>query len=351
MSLPSPTTGSPFEPLSSDEMKAMEAPLLALASQSGGDLRRLMFAYFSFLHRRTDFYMVHHEEDVKENIPVKMGFKEGDAEQLLLAAFRQFPLRRIPRQGGGESPATKKDSVPMSSKESSDTTKTPPKEQQPSTKKSSSAGTQKEKTEEKSKDKGLDKEKVVKREVDSAEKVRLTEEGKQIPSGNGGQTARYRWTQTLNETSVIIGVPEGTRGKDLDVKIKATSISVKLKSSEEALLDGDLYDKIRMDESTWSLEGGVIVIILDKVKKTWWETVLVGDDVIDTSLLDSKVKIGEYDEATQGVIRKVLFDQRQERLGLPSSDQILGGRPKIPPLPAGVEYIDKHTFEPKKSEK
>jgi hypothetical protein len=293
--------------------------------------------------------MVHNEEDVKENIPVKMGFKEGDAERLLLAAFRQFPLRRIPRQGGGESPATKTDSsVPIvPSKESNDTTKTPPKEQQPSTKISSITGTQKEKTEGKSKD----KEKVVKQEVDSTEKVCLTEEGKQIPSGNGGQTARYRWTQTLNETSVIMGVPEGTRGKDLDVKIKATSISVKLKSSEEALMDGDLYDKIRMDESTWSLEGGVIVIILDKVKKTWWETVIVGDDVIDTSLLDSKVKIGEYDEATQGVIRKVLFDQRQERLGLPSSDQILGERPKIPPLPPGVEYIDRSTFEPKKAEK
>ena len=33
----------------------------------------------------------------------------------------------------------------------------------------------------------------------------------------------------------------------------------------------------------------------------------------------------------------------QERMGLPSSDEILGKKPSIPTLPAGVEYIDKKT--------
>ena len=74
----------------------MDAPLIALTQQCGGDLRPLLFAFFSFLNRRTDFFLVPHPDD----LPAKMGFAEGDAEKLLLAAFRQFPLRRIPKGMG-----------------------------------------------------------------------------------------------------------------------------------------------------------------------------------------------------------------------------------------------------------
>ena len=95
-------------------------------------------------------------------------------------------------------------------------------------------------------------------------------------------------------------------------------------------------------------------------------------------MIDSTSKISEYDHATQGMIRKVLFDQRQDRLGLPKSDDILReeavakmmngetdiipptppptlgsisssmmiSRDNIPPLPPGVEYIDKTNFPP-----
>ena len=54
----------------------------------------------------------------------------------------------------------------------------------------------------------------------------------------------------------------------------------------------------------------------------------------------TNVVISTYDEATQAHIRKILFDQRQERLGKPTSDEIImeGKGPKS--LPEGVEYID-----------
>lgn len=38
--------------------------------------------------------------------------------------------------------------------------------------------------------------------------------------------------------------------------------------------------------------------------------------------MDSTSKIGEFDEETQGTIRKIMFDQRQKMLGLPSSNQL-----------------------------
>ena len=98
MSLPSVAKGSASILVDPKKQQAMDAPLMALAEMSGGDLRQLLFAFFSFLNRRTDFYVVPNNEDLKAGLPVKMGFREGDAEKLLIAAFRQFPLRRAPPQ-------------------------------------------------------------------------------------------------------------------------------------------------------------------------------------------------------------------------------------------------------------
>ena len=65
-----------------------------------------------------------------------------------------------------------------------------------------------------------------------------------------------------------------------------------------------------------------IVITFEKVIKTWWDCALVGDEEIDTNQVNSTRNISEYDEETQGQIRKIMFDQRQKELGLATSDEI-----------------------------
>jgi hypothetical protein len=324
MSLPQPTTGTGMPTMDPKVLYHFEQ----LAEQSGGDLRRLLFAFFSFLNRHTDFYLVPNEQDVEEGVPLNMGFKEGDAEKLLLAAFRQFPLRRMPRKGS-----------------------TSPGDNDGSNARKPAATITKSKSETKSVVKTIAASKshapsAAKTTKKNDGEIRLTEEGLQVPVGNGGSTKRYTWTQTIDETSVLVALPEGTKGKDVSVTIKPLSVSVQLKeplngeTTPRTLLEGDLVEKIRTEESTWSLEGGVLVLTLDKLKKTWWETVIVGDDKIDTTLVDSRRHIGEYDGATQAAIRKIMFDQRQERLGLPTSDEMNKGT-----LPSGVEYITKDTLD------
>jgi hypothetical protein len=383
MSLPSPTTTTSTSIrsiYSEEELKEWDGPLAVLAQKSKGDLRQLMYAFFSFLHRRTDFYVVRPSGTTSSSSNI--GFKEGEAEQILLAAFRQFPLVKIPPPKGTTTSSPKQSgvTVPTSSRTTRSDSKTAASTTVDAGDDSSDQGPPPSST-------GTKEEATMKREVHDSSynkqddtqqfmaMVRYTKEGKQIPMGNGGCTDRYHWTQTIHETSVIAKLPRGTKAKDLQVTIRPTSVSVSLKAPPSSssstnmssttnataaaaaaaattttentfILNGDLVERIRPEESTWTIEGNVLLLTLDKVKKTWWATVFVGDDEIDTQLVDSTRKISEYDEATQGAIRKIMFDQNQQRLGLPTSDQILG-KPSYsgPTLPAGVEYIDSETLK------
>jgi hypothetical protein len=345
----------------------MDAPLIALTQQCNGDLRQLLFAFFSFLNRRTDFYLVPHPDDDGP----EMGFAEGDAEKLLLAAFRQFPLRRIPKgagrkQGGsaGAAPAAPptsgkrdKSTAVKSTQEATGQTPTPMYEK---LNEDTTAPI----------DKIPSKDKAA---VDSAVEnlpsnmigVKYNEKGLQIPVGNGGSTPQYKWTQTLEEATVLVAIANSLRGRDLDVSVTPSRLSVKSKAplpgedAPQSFLEGELVEKICADESSWTLEGGVMIVTLDKLHKKFWSTVLVGDEKIDTELVDSRRNIADYDEATQGQIRKIIFDQTQYHKGLPSSDEILGKEKfttttddsDIPDLPPGVEYIDKKKLDSVEKEK
>mmetsp|Transcript_55390 Transcript_55390/g.152556 ORF Transcript_55390/g.152556 Transcript_55390/m.152556 type:complete len:136 (-) Transcript_55390:365-772(-) len=120
---------------------------------------------------------------------------------------------------------------------------------------------------------------------------------------------------------------------------------------------------VRSEESMWVVEDdnqeqGTVVITLDKIKKTWWDSVVEGEPVIDTSLVDSTCKIDEYDAETQGAIRKIMFDQKQKAMGLKSSDEIaqdelmekakyLPGSPFLPPDQGGAGWDDDSAVPPK----
>ena len=348
MSLPSPSTS--LSPSSSGgaripdprDYAEFEGPLIELAQRSGGDLRKLLTAFFGFLHRRTDFYCIVTPEVGSSN--PKMGFKEGDAEKLLLAAFRQFPLRKIsaptpPVVTAGGAPSAL--DQPTETNDSSSTVAVAPAKitKQPVATPS-----------------------AIRITKETPPVMRLTEEGKQIPVGNGGSTDRYTWTQTLEECSVLLGgIPEGVRAKDLEVELKPTTLSVRSKTpllddsmdptQPRTFLQGTLSHRIVPSESTWTLESGVLVVVLYKQQKLFWERILEGDDPpIDTTLVDSRRHIQSYDEATQAQIRKIMFDEQQKAEGKPTSDELSGARPVIPPLPPGVEYINQEILDEKTRE-
>eukprot|EP00531_Pseudo-nitzschia_arenysensis_P010749 CAMPEP_0116135084 /NCGR_PEP_ID=MMETSP0329-20121206/11001_1 /TAXON_ID=697910 /ORGANISM="Pseudo-nitzschia arenysensis, Strain B593" /LENGTH=408 /DNA_ID=CAMNT_0003629859 /DNA_START=33 /DNA_END=1259 /DNA_ORIENTATION=- len=367
MSLPIPTARQSNNPrMDPRQLQAMDAPLIALTQQCKGDLRQLMYSFFSFLNRRTDLYMVPHPDDVGKHT---MGFAEGDAEKMLIAAFRQFPLRRIPKGGPQANPkanpkasqptksnATKKGSAPSSKQVAAKAkVEKPPKVAESSSSpdnKTTKENLSAKKESSESNDKDDDDDDSV---PPNMKGVRYNEEGLQIPIGNGGSTPRYKWTQTIDETTVLIAVPKDFRGKDYSVSITASRLSVKAKrclpgdDKPITFLEGKLVDTISVDESTWSVEGGIMTVTLDKKAKKFWTAVLEEDIEkykIDTEVVDSRRRIDEYDDATQAHFRKMIFDQNQYHLGGPTADEILGKAKKpsnIPGLPPGVEYKEKTT--------
>ena len=60
----------------------------------------------------------------------------------------------------------------------------------------------------------------MKDDEEDKEKENDKDKGQQPNSGNGGETDKYRWTQTLEELTVYIPLPDSVASKQLDVIMK-----------------------------------------------------------------------------------------------------------------------------------
>ncbi|KAK9464912.1 HSP20-like chaperone [Lipomyces arxii] len=134
----------------------------------------------------------------------------------------------------------------------------------------------------------------------------------------------YKWSQVLEEVTVIVPVLVGTRARDLSVILKPTSISIGLKNATP-ILSGTLYKPIKPDDSTWTLEDQrEITITLAKQNAVeWWPHVVTDAPKIDvTRIQPENSKLSDLDPETRGMVEKMMFDQQQKQKGLPSSDEM-----------------------------
>lgn len=130
-----------------------------------------------------------------------------------------------------------------------------------------------------------------------------------ISTYNGDTTEKYDWSQNISEVTMQIPIPEGTTAKQLDIKISAKHLFVKLKSSNTPIIDGELQEKVKIDDSFWSIEDKKFInITFEKAYEAIWKTVIVGDKEIDPKTVDNSKKIEEFDLETQGHLQKVLYE-------------------------------------------
>ncbi|RPA74064.1 nuclear movement protein NudC [Ascobolus immersus RN42] len=133
----------------------------------------------------------------------------------------------------------------------------------------------------------------------------------------------YKWTQTLKDVDITIEVPKGTRGKQCVVEIKRDSIKVGL-AGQEPILQGTLPHPINREDSAWTLEDqSSLEIHLEKINQMeWWAHVVTSAPKIDVSKITPEdSKLGDLDGETRSMVEKMMFDQRQKEMGLPTSEE------------------------------
>jgi murein L,D-transpeptidase YafK len=111
----------------------------------------------------------------------------------------------------------------------------------------------------------------------------------------------------------------------LNVEYTNKRLKVALKG-QPPIVDGEFHKKVIVDDSLWTFDTKENEINLSLQKENqmeWWKCVLVGDPEINTQKVQPEnSKLSDLDGETRQTVEKMMFDQRQKAMGLPSSDEL-----------------------------
>ena len=145
------------------------------------------------------------------------------------------------------------------------------------------------------------------------------------PVGNGGTVdGKYVWTQTLQELIINIPLPDNTRGKDVNVTMKKNHLKVGLKNQKDLIVNDDLTNTIIVDDSFWTIEdGNRLVLTVTKLNQMeWWPSVCKSDPKINIQKVQPEnSQLSDLDGETRQTVEKMMYDQRQKAMGLPTADE------------------------------
>ncbi|XP_069612845.1 nuclear migration protein nudC isoform X2 [Ranitomeya imitator] len=251
--------------------------LLVMAQQHEGGVQELINTFFGFLRRKTDFFV---------------GGDSGAAEKLVNNAFNHH-------------------------------------KQLASAAREQKAAEQRERTAAKREHEQAAKQKAM--EPGEPRITELSEEEadklqKEIDQNKAKEQEQEKMqAENAEKQKLVIPFPISFRlkSKDVLVDIRRRKFSIGLKG-QKPVLDGELYNDIKVEECSWLIEDGKVVTVhLEKINTMeWWSRVIKTEPEINTKKINPEnSKLSDLDGETRSMVEKMMYDQRQKSMGLPTSDE------------------------------
>lgn len=134
----------------------------------------------------------------------------------------------------------------------------------------------------------------------------------------------YKWTQTLQEVELRVPFKgfASLKARDVAVTITKRTLKVGLKN-QTPVIDGELNAEIKTDDSLWTIDKNTIVITFEKINQmSWWDRLMKTDLPISTRKINPEPsKLSDLDGETRSLVEKMMYDQKQKELGLPTSEE------------------------------
>ncbi|KAI8030307.1 Protein BOBBER 1 [Camellia lanceoleosa] len=141
---------------------------------------------------------------------------------------------------------------------------------------------------------------------DSAEDENKTG-GKRAPNkGKGLDLNNYSWVQSVQEVTINIPVPPGTKSRFIACEIKKNHLKVGLKG-HPPIIDGKLFQSVKVEDCIWSLEDqkSISVLLTKQNQMEWWKCRVKGGPELDTQKVEPENnKLSDLDRETPSTGKK-----------------------------------------------